>query len=377
MTASSEQDLSAQWNSARRLYPIYFELAREFVIDVQACPDLESGIDTPEPERVEQALHWLEEMDQRIQVHQLRQFLQTTSVVDQEGLLSLLKHLLTNSAKTDAVRDKIDFLLVQYFSQVAPSRLDDNDVDSGYVAQSLEPAIGEVELKAPVWLNALDRVLESARRCRSLDELLHGGVLSQGRKVKIQAGDLFFLPVALVAFTRFGYLMRRTFFRLMHGELNAILDGLNQLEEESVAVIDCRRAQFSAEEPIARLRMICQSWKVMFQAEYSSGQPLRMLVDLRASIDHALGRGSGAESDAKTSGSAQPAAAKATAAGVAAPGFIVQETVAESKGNSVPPASAATAKGRFPAPADDAPEFEVSSTPDWDPEAGTDPGKKM
>jgi len=37
--------------------------------------------------------------------------------------------------------------------------------------------------------------------------------------------------------------------------------------------------------------MICQSWKVMFHAEYSSGQPLRMLVDLRASVDDALQNG--------------------------------------------------------------------------------------
>jgi hypothetical protein len=394
MTPPSEQDLSAQWNLARRLYPIYFELAREFVIDVQACPDLESGLDTPGPENVEQARHWLEEMDQRIQVHQLRQFLQTSSVVDQDGLLSLLKHFLANSAKPEAVRDKIDFLLVQYFSQAAPSRLDDNDVDLGYVAQALEPALGPVELKAPVWLNALDRVLESARHCRSLDELLHGGVLAQGRKAKLQAGDLFFLPIALVAFTRFGYLMRRAFFRLMHGELNAILDGLNELEEKGVEVIDCRRAQFSAEEPVARLRMICQSWKVMFQAEYSSGQPLRMLVDLRASVDHALGRGAAAEADAKTSDSAQPAAAKsspaasakaapaatakATAAGAAAPPSTRQERAPVSTHTTSKTAlpAAAKPKNKFAAPAADAPEFEVSSSPEWDPEGGTQPGKK-
>ncbi len=390
MTPSPEQDLSAKWNLARRLYPIYFELAREFVIDVQACPDLESSIDTPAPERVEQARQWLEEMDQRIQVHQLRQFLQTSSVVNQEGLLSLLQHFLGNSAKGDATRDKIDFLLVQYFSQIAPSGLDDADVDLGYVAQALEPALGEVDLKTPVWLNALDRVLESARRCRSLDELLHGGVLAQGRKAKLQAGDLFFLPIALVAFTRFGYLMRRAFFRLMHGDLNAILDGLNELEEKGVAVIDCRRAQFSAEEPIARLRMICQSWKVMFQAEYSSGQPLRMLVDLRASVDHALGRGGAPEADAKTSGPAQPiaartapaasaksapaASAKATAAG--AVGSAMQKSAAESKGNDVSPTPAAKAKSKFAAAAANTAEFEVSSAPEWDPEAGTQPGKK-
>ena len=134
-------------------------------------------------------------------------------------------------------------------------------------------------------------MLESARKCHSLDELLHGGVLEQGRKAKGLAGDLFYLPVALAAFTRFGYLMRRAFFRLMLGDLNAILDGLTELEENGVETIDCRRAQFSAQEPIMRLRMICQSWKVMFQAEYSSGSPLRMLVDLRASVEHALGRG--------------------------------------------------------------------------------------
>src|SRR5678809_75925 len=77
----------------------------------------------------------------------------------------------------------------------------------------------------------------------------------------------------------------------MLGDLNIILDGLRELEAKGIQTIDCRRAQFSADEPILRLRMICQSWKVMFQAEYSSGQPLRMLVDLRAAIDDALGRG--------------------------------------------------------------------------------------
>src|ERR1700721_788146 len=169
------------------------------------------------------------------------------------------------------------------------------------MAQSLEPLLGQVEMVPPVWLNALDRVLESARPCHTLDELLHGGVLEQGRKAKGLAGDLFYLPVALVAFPRFGYLIRRCFFRLMLGDLNSILDGLTELEDKGVETIDCRRAQFSAQEPIIRLRMICQSWKVMFQAEYSSGSPLRMLVDLRASVEHALGRGKAPAVDAKSS----------------------------------------------------------------------------
>jgi len=142
------------------------------------------------------------------------------------------------------------------------------------------------------------------------------------------------LPTAMVAFTRFSFLMRRIFFRLMHQDLNAILDGLRELENRGVKTLDCRRAQFSAEEPIARLRMICQSWKVMFHAEYSSGQPVSMLVDLRAVVEAALAKNA---KNPKSAPTAKPAAAsktRAQAAGAAA--------------NS------------------DVPDFEVtSSSPDW------------
>jgi hypothetical protein len=397
MTASTNpaQELAAQWNSARRLYPIYFELAREFVIDVQPFADLEAGVEVPGKETVEQANAWVEDMDQRIQVHQLRQFLQTSSLVTQEGLLDFVKHFLAKKARTDAIRDKIDFLLVQYFSQLAPTGLADAEVDLAYVADALEPVLGKVELKPPVWLNALDRVLEAARRCRSLDELLHGGVLEQGRKAKSLAGDLFYLPVALVAFTRFGYLMRRAFFRLMLGDLNIILDGLSELEEKGIRTIDCRRAQFSAEEPILRLRMICQSWKVMFQAEYSSGQPLRMLVDLRASVDYALGRGKAPE-EAKTASAAKSATAAkpaATAAKPAAKPAAAKPAVAKAaaapaasgnaSGVSKPltkPAAAPPAtvrpKAKAAVASSDVPEFEISNGQNWDVGSAAEPGRK-
>ncbi len=387
MTASTPaQDLATQWKSACRLYPIYFEMAREFAIDVQVCPDLEAGVEVPGKEAVEQAHRWLEEMDSRIQVHQLRQFLQTSSLVTQDAVLVLLQHFLLKATKTDTVRDKVDFLLVQYFSQLAPTGLDDAQVDLAYVASALEPVLGSVELKAPVWLNALDRVLEGARRCRSLDELLHGGILEQGRKAKGQAGDLFYMPVALVAFTRFGYLMRRAFFRLMLGDLNTILDGLSELESRGVQTIDCRRAQFSAEEPILRLRMICQSWKVMFQAEYSSGSPLRMLVDLRASVEHALGRGKAAQAAAKTPAASAatkkavatnlPAAKAPGLAKAAAAGAAASSTAAKPASGLAKPPARPAAQVQAPAKSSEPPEFEVSSAPGWDPDAASQGGKK-
>jgi hypothetical protein len=395
--ATPVQDLAAQWKSARRLYPIYFDLAREFAIDVQACPDLEAGADTPGKEAVEQANHWLDQMDEKVQVHQLRQFLQTNAAVTPEALLNLLEHFLTKVKNSDVIRDKVDFLLVQYFSQMAPAGLQDDDVDLAYVAQALEPVLRQVDLKPPVWLNALDRVLESARRCRSLDELLHGGILEQGRKVKTQAGELFYMPVALVAFTRFGYLMRRAFFRLMLGDLNIILDGLTELEEKGIQTIDCRRAQFSAQEPILRLRMICQSWKVMFQAEYSSGQPLRMLVDLRASVETVLGRRKAPD----VKGQPKPAAENKSGAGTVVkpnsaaaaklglkpvsgqalptsqPGKAAPNPAA-SKSPTAPgaasvsrrpdakPSAAAPSASKSKAAHAAAPEFEVSAVPGWE-----------
>ena len=121
------KDLASEWREARLLHPLYSALAREFVIELPACQDLEAGIDDPPQESVEQARQWFLDMDQKIQVHQLRQFLQTTNLTSEEGLQTLLEHHLHRATRIDSDRDKIDFLLVQYFSHCAPSRLEDTD----------------------------------------------------------------------------------------------------------------------------------------------------------------------------------------------------------------------------------------------------------
>jgi hypothetical protein len=99
----------------------------------------------------------------------------------------------------------------------------------------------------------------------------------------------------------------------------------------------------------------------MFQAEYSSGQPLRMLVDLRASVDGALGRASGA-ADGQAAKAAVGAAAAAGAAGSASvsnqPGADRAHVAAAKPASEVAPSDA------------DAAEFEVSAeVPDWSPDS--------
>ncbi len=318
------QDLHSEWRAARLLYPLYAALAREFVIDLPPCRDLENCEQPPSQESADLARDWFEEMDQRIQVHQLRQFLQTTILTSEEALRALLEHHLRKEERNPSDRDKIDFLLVQFFSHCAPSRLEDGDVDMDYVAQVLDPVVSAPDLTVPDWLKPLDTFMEAAEGCRSLNELLSSGILEKGRKLKVSSGDNYFQPAAMVAFARFSFLMRRVFFRLMHQDLNAIVDGLRDLEARGVSTLDCRAAQFSADEPIARLRMICQSWKVMFHAEYSSGQPLRMLVDLRNVVDAALARSAKGASGKTTAAQARAAAAGADGdAGGNAPEFEV------------------------------------------------------
>jgi hypothetical protein len=298
---TSENDLvqmTSSWRQARLLYPLYSALSREFVFEVAPCMVLETLIDVPDHDSVEEAREWLALMDGRIQVHQLRQFLQTTSLADEESVRALLVRHLGKPIKTDTDRDKIDFLLVQFFSLTAPSQLSDDQVDVEFVAQTLEPVLGEVEAVSNPAVAMLDQILEDARACQRLSELLHSEILERGRAAKAKAGPSYFQPASMVAFTRFSFLMRRVFFRLMHGDLNAILDGLQALERAGVATIDCRSAQFSRQESTGRLRMICQSWKVMFHAEYSSGQPLRMLVDLRAAVEQAQSEAPGLASAA-------------------------------------------------------------------------------
>ena len=279
------------WPVRRHLYPLYAALAREFVLEAPPCQELDQ-LETPSVECMAEAEKWFAAMDQRIQVHQLRQFAQTSANMTEGALRDFLAHHLNKNPRTEADRDKVDFLLVQLFSQYAPTAASDSDLTVEFVARSLESALGPAEPTNPEFAGQLDKLLNEADSTQNLKTLFTARIIERGREVKLACGDQFFQPFTLAAFTRFGFLLRRKFFRLMQEDLNVIFDGLRELEGRGVATLDCRKAQFAADEPVARLRMICQSWRVMFQAEYSSGQPLCILVDLRTAVDAALAQSS-------------------------------------------------------------------------------------
>src|SRR5271154_3366019 len=194
MTASTMPSSNSNSNSNSNdhgailcaLQPVYSALVREFVIEASACPITDDELDSPSPESVTQAAGWFQQVDAQIQVHQLRQFLQTTPLASEAVLRHLLAHHMQKAAKSPSDRDKTDFLLVQYFSLCAPSGMEDADVDLEYVGQVLEPILGPQPLKLPAWLHPLETIMQSASACQRLSELLYSGTLEQGRKLKTE-----------------------------------------------------------------------------------------------------------------------------------------------------------------------------------------------
>ncbi|PYX88516.1 MAG: hypothetical protein DMG67_16965, partial [Acidobacteria bacterium] len=143
-TAKPTTEVAAYWREARKLYTVYSSLLERFALGLLPCRELESPIDRSEPDSVQNIQQWLEQMDDRVQVHQLRQLLQTSRLGTEDNLRSLVNHHLQKDTKTESDRDKVDFLLVQYPSSCAPPGFYDRDVEFDEVAQVLEPILGEV-----------------------------------------------------------------------------------------------------------------------------------------------------------------------------------------------------------------------------------------
>jgi hypothetical protein len=253
------------WEGLGRLYPIYSALIRDFSIEEESGLKLQETLQLPSAEGLREAEKWFAVMDQKIQVQHLRQFVQTSPLVNSGVVCDLLTHNIHKRQRTAEDRDKIDFLIVQLLSENASENPDDDDLSVDQAIKALEPVLGPVENKPAELLDQLEDLLQEARQNKTLNSLFTARIIERGRQIKHCRGDKFYEPLSMVAFARFGFVMRRTFFRLMHQDLDFVLDGLRKLESRGVTTLDCRKAQFSGEEPVSRLRMICQSWKVMFQ----------------------------------------------------------------------------------------------------------------
>src|SRR5215467_2046081 len=157
MTAATAylSEIAAFWRTSRRLYTIYSELNRTFEIGLPLCNDLEYPIDRSEPEVVDRVRRWIELMDSKVQAWQLRQLLQSTNLQTEENLRALVCRYLEKEQKSEIDRDKIDFLLVQYFAHCSPQGPFENHIALADVAEVLKPILGSVPQKFPEWAESI------------------------------------------------------------------------------------------------------------------------------------------------------------------------------------------------------------------------------
>jgi hypothetical protein len=274
------------WRVARRLYSVYIELDRTFELDMPPCPELEDAADRPETDARERVLQWFDQVDARVQVWQLRQLLQSTNLQNEENLRFLIARHLEKAQKNEADKDKIDFLLVQYFAHCAPHGLTETALEE--VARVLEPAMGKRPETFPEWASSLDAKLRKLNESNSLEELQNSGALQEVRELKLAVGDEYFDPGFLVAFTRFNFLARRAFFHAMHLDLHAIRESVNELERLGYATVDCRDAGLTESESLDQVRHVVHQWKTPFRAPYSGGSSFLQLILLRHALQHTL-----------------------------------------------------------------------------------------
>jgi hypothetical protein len=284
----------SQWTEARSVFPIYLALAKQLEIEIPFPQAKRNLSEKPDIELFSEVQTWLDTMDQQVMVHQLRHLLQMTTLnASESGLRALIQRHWRKALKNKADRDKVDFLLVQYFALEAPPKIYHKQIEVADVAQVMKPVLGDVDAKPLAWAEPLEKMIAALRGFRSLREILKTDFIDQGRKIKESLAGGFYEPPAMVAFIRFNFLLRRTLIELMHADLIAIRSGLTQLEAGSVRILDCHHCGLSSAEPLAKVKEIADEWKQPFQREYTErtvNQAFEKLLGLRTDVEHALER---------------------------------------------------------------------------------------
>ena len=302
-----------QWTEACSVFPIYLALAKQLEIEIPFPQGKRTLPEKPDIELFGQVQSWLDSMDQKVMVHQLRHLLQMTTLnASESGLRALIQRHWRKALKDKTDRDKVDFLLVQYFALCAPPKIYHKQIEIGDVAQVMQPVLGDVDGKPLAWAEPLEKMIAALRNLRSLREILKTDFIEQGRKIKESIAGAFYEPPAMVAFIRFNFLLRRTLIELMHADLIAIRGGLSQLDSAGVRIIDCHHCGLSSAEPLAKVKEMADEWKQPFQKEYTErtvSQAFEKLLGLRTDVDHALERVAGKAMENLSGAPASPKAA--------------------------------------------------------------------
>ena len=365
--SSPAAEFAAQWTEARLAYPLYAALAEQFNLAPLPHPQGELPPLRPTREVFDADLKWLELIDEKVRAFQVRQLPPDILNASEESLRAFAHRQLKKQDKSNFDRDKIDLLLVQYFAMCAPEELYRGEICLEDVAHVLAPVLPQADPTPLDWCAPLEKILGTLESCQSLRDLMEHGLLEQGRMLKDSAGPMFYDPAALVAFTRFNFLLRRAFIRMLHADLSAVKHAVEALDSEGIKTVDCRRAGFSAAEATAQIRYYAENWHQPFHKDYTAtsvSRAFEQLLALRADLEEAVARvrpapevpldilspvisagGNGKPSVATQGAATEPVPVP----GVAAPKDPVS-IAAPSKSHGLPTATGAKSNADAPAP---------------------------
>ena len=119
----SNAELAAQWAEARLAYPIYAALASQFKLAPAPYPASEVPPARPTRSAFDRDLKWLDEIDGGVLAYQLRQIPSEILNGSEPSLRAFIQRHVKKPDRTVVHRDKLDWLLAQYFALCAPEEL--------------------------------------------------------------------------------------------------------------------------------------------------------------------------------------------------------------------------------------------------------------
>src|SRR5262249_11743634 len=230
----SVTQVRAEWQRLTQLYPFYAALNEHCNLGSGLCDALEQENSNPTPQQLESVREWFGEIDSKVNAFNIRELLHSSSPLSEDKLRLLVLRHLNQVEKTQLLREKLDFLLVQYFAQASDPNVHPEQISFRDVADALRPVLGEVKPQKFSWSYELEKLSAEMLGYTSLKDLLVKVLLERGRATKRSIGDEYFQPSALVAITKFNFALRAGFFRLMHNDIDAITRALHNLRNAGV-----------------------------------------------------------------------------------------------------------------------------------------------
>ncbi len=283
--ATDSQKISNNWKRACAIYPVYLELSKRFELGLSPCGDLESKTSQSDNAGLVRAEQWFRDADQRIEVHHLRELLSQTTL-DEEVLHAILARHLGKEPKNESDRDKIDFLLVQYLAQCLPAKVSAHQLSLEQAAEVLRPILGGAS--QPKEIAGLEECIRNLNQCQSLGDFMDHMILERGRALKVAGREKPFDPTALVAFTRFSFLVRLGSIRLVREDVLSLEEDLKSLESAGIKSIDCSSAERSRHESLASVRKMGEKWKQFFPGKYSKNYWFTDVIRVQACVKQGL-----------------------------------------------------------------------------------------